>query len=148
MPPTPTYDGEPYADRTGSRVLPPYLIREVDGVKIGIIGFTTDRGPQVVGRGVTQGVRFTKGDAELKEFVTLLREREQVALVVVISELGLSNNIRLAEHTPGIDVILSSDMHEVTASPSSLAPSTVITEVGQDGQVDRRTEFDGRRTVV
>src|SRR5215470_16636879 len=129
------YDGEPYAHRSGSRVLPPYLIREIDGVKIGIIGFTTDRGPQVVGRGVTKGVRFTKGDAELKELVPLLREREQVALVVVISELGLSNNIRLAEQTPGIDVILSSDMHEITNKPVVTRTNTVITEVGQDGQV-------------
>src|SRR5215470_11621445 len=129
------YDGEPYADRSGNRVLPPYLIRKVDGVKIGIIGFTTDRGPQVVGRGVTRGVRFTKGDAELKELVPLLREREQVALVVVISELGLSNNIRLAEQTPGVDVILSSDMHELTNKPVVTSNNTVITEVGQDGQV-------------
>jgi len=129
------FDGEPYADRSGSRVLPPYLIREVDGVKIGIIGFTTDRGPQVVGRAVTKGVRFTKGDAELKELVPLLREREQVALVVVISELGLSNNIRLAEQTPGIDVILSSDMHEITGKPVVTRTNTLVTEVGQDGQV-------------
>jgi sulfur-oxidizing protein SoxB len=129
------FDGEPYADRSGSRVLPPYLIREVDGVKIGIIGFTTDRGPQVVGRAVTRGVRFTKGDAELKELVPLLREREQVALVVMISELGLSNNIRLAEQTPGIDVILSSDMHEITGKPVVTRTNTLITEVGQDGQV-------------
>src|SRR6266550_1442138 len=129
------FDGEPYADRSGSRVLPPYLIREVDGVKIGIIGFTTDRGPQVVGRAVTKGVRFTKGDAELKELVPLLHEREQVALVVVISELGLSNNIRLAEQTPGIDVILSSDMHEITGKPVVTRTNTLVTEVGQDGQV-------------
>src|SRR5215470_1076004 len=129
------YDGEPYADRSGSRVLPPYLIREVDGVKIGIIGFTTDRGPQVVGRSVTKGVRFTKGDAELKELVPLLREREQVALVIVISELGLSNNIRLAEQTPGIDAILSSDMHEITGKPVVTSTNTVISEVGQDGQL-------------
>src|SRR5215468_1128615 len=128
------YDGEPYADRSGSRVLPPYLIRAVDGVTIGIISFTTDRGPQVVGRAVTRGVRFTKGDAELKELVTLLREGEQVALVIMISELGLSNNIRLAEQTPGIDVILSSDMHEITGKPFVTRTNTVITEVGQDGQ--------------
>ena len=129
------YDGEPYADRAGSRVLNPYLIREVDGVKVGIIGFTTDRGPQVVGRAVTRGVRFTKGDAELKELVPLLREREQVALVIVISELGLSNNIRLAEQTPGIDVILSSDMHEIATKPVVTSTNTIISEVGQDGQV-------------
>ena len=129
------FDGEPYADRAGSRVLPPYIIREIDGVKIGILGFTTDRGPQVVGRGVTKGVRFTKGDAELKEFVAVLREKEKVALIIMMSELGLSNNIRLAEQTPGIDVILSSDMHEITREPVVTSTKTVITEVGQDGQV-------------
>src|SRR5436309_5366056 len=129
------YDGEPYADRSGSRVLNPYLTREVNGVKVGIIGFTTDRGPQVVGRAVTRGVRFTKGDQELKELVPLLREREQVALVIMISELGLSNNIRLAEQTPGIDVILSSDMHEITSKPVVTSTNTIISEVGQDGQV-------------
>ena len=129
------FEGEPYADRTGSRVLPPYIIREIDGVKIGILGFTTDRGPQVVGRGVTKGVRFTKGDAELKEFVALLREKEKVALIIMMSELGLSNNIRLAEQNPGVDVILSSDMHEITREPVVTGTKTVIAEVGQDGQV-------------
>ena len=129
------YEGEPYAAQSGSRLLPPYLIRDIDGVKVGILGFTTDRGPQVVGRGVTKGVRFTKGDSELKEFVKILREREQVALVVVISELGLSNNIRLAEQVSGVDVILSSDMHEITRQPVVTDTKTLVAEVGQDGQV-------------
>jgi sulfur-oxidizing protein SoxB len=129
------YEGETYAGRAGSRVLPPYIIREIDGVKIGILGFTSDRGPQVVGRGVTKGVRFTKGDAELKELVTLLREKEKVALVIMMSELGLSNKIRLAEQTPGVDVILSSDMHEITREPVVTSTKTLIAEVGQDGQV-------------
>jgi S-sulfosulfanyl-L-cysteine sulfohydrolase len=129
------YEGEPFADRAGSRVLPPYIIREIDGVKIGIVGFTTDRGPQVVGRGVTKGVRFTKGDGELKELVKLLREQENVALVVMMSELGIANNIRLAEQTAGVDVILSSDMHEITREPVVTGSKTIIAEVGQDGQV-------------
>jgi 2',3'-cyclic-nucleotide 2'-phosphodiesterase (5'-nucleotidase family) len=129
------YEGEPYAAQSGNRLLPPYLIRDIDGVKVGILGFTTDRGPQVVGRGVTKGVRFTKGDSELKEFVKVLREREQVALVVVISELGLSNNIRLAEQVPGVDVILSSDMHEITRQPVVTGTKALVAEVGQDGQV-------------
>ncbi len=129
------FDGEPYADRKDTRVLPPYLIRDIGGVKIGILGFTTDRGPQVVGRAVSKGIRFTKGDAELKEFVAVLREQEKVALVVMLSELGLSNNIRLAEAVPGVDVILSSDMHEITREPVITSTKTLIAEVGQDGQV-------------
>jgi len=129
------YDGEPYASQAGQRLLPPYLIRDIDGVKVGILGFTTDRGPQVVGLGVTKGVYFSKGDAELKEFVNTLREREKVALVLMISELGISNNIRLAEQTPGVDVVLSSDMHEITRVPVVTSNGTLVTEVGQDGQV-------------
>src|SRR5262245_8990853 len=141
------YDGEPYAAQSGNRLLPPYLIRDISGVKVGILGFTTDRGPQVVGRGVTRGVRFTKGDAELKEFVGILRERENVALVVVISEIGLSNNIRRAEQTPGVDVILSSDMHEITRTPVMTTNGALIAEVGQDGQVlgELNLTIDGGR---
>jgi sulfur-oxidizing protein SoxB len=129
------YDGEPYAAQAGQRLLPPYLIRDIDGVKVGVLGFTTDRGPQVVGLGVTKGIYFSKGDAELKEFVNALREREKVALVLMISELGISNNIRLAEQTAGVDVILSSDMHEITRAPVVTSNGTLVTEVGQDGQV-------------
>lgn len=129
------YDGDPYADRKGERVLPPYVVREVNGVRVGILGFTTDRGPQVVGRAVTQGVRFTKGDEEVPAFVRLLREEERVALVVMISELGIANNIRIAEATPGIDVILSADMHEISRDPVITRTGTLVIEAGQDGQV-------------
>ena len=125
------FDGEPYADKTGERVLPPYAIKQIDGIRVGILGFTTERGPKVVGAEVVQGFRFTKGDAEMAEFVPLLRE--QVDVLVVISELGLANNIRLAEANPGIDVILSSDMHEETPEPVMTSTGTLIVEEGQDG---------------
>src|SRR5262245_53597173 len=35
------YAGEPYADRTGRRVFPPFTVREINGVKVGLLGFTT-----------------------------------------------------------------------------------------------------------
>lgn len=43
----------------------------------------------MVGRRVTEGFRFTKGDAEVRAFVSLLRNLEKVELVVMLSELGL-----------------------------------------------------------
>ncbi len=125
------FDGEPYANKTGERVLPPYAIEQIDGIRVGILGFTTERGPKVIGAEVVQGFRFTKGDAEMAEFVPLLRD--QVDVLIVISELGLANNIRLAEANPGIDVILSSDMHEETPEPVVTTTGTLIVEEGQDG---------------
>lgn len=129
------FDGEPYAARSGQNVLPPFLVREIGGLRVGIIGLTTRRGPQVVGTGVTRGFRFTGGDVEVPRLLKMLREERQVDLVFMLSEQELANNIRLAEDNPGIDAIFSSDMHEVTRKPIVTRSGTVIVEEGQDGTV-------------
>lgn len=125
----------PYLDRAGERVLPPYRIIEVGGARIGILGFTTDRGPQAIGDQATRGFVFTKGDREVETLVPHLRQVEKVDAVIMISELGLANNVRLADAHRGIDVILSSDMHEETARPVVSRHRTIIVEEGQDGSV-------------
>jgi 2',3'-cyclic-nucleotide 2'-phosphodiesterase (5'-nucleotidase family) len=127
------YDGEPYADRGGQHVLPPFLVRDIGGLRVGFIGLTTRRGPQVVGTTVTKGFRFTGGDAEVPLYLRVLRDKIKVDLVVMLSEQELANNVRLAEANPGIDVILSSDMHEITRKPIVTRTGTVIVEEGQDG---------------
>lgn len=123
----------PYPTMGGQRVLPPYFIKQVGNLKIGVMGFTTDRGPQVVGSAVTKGFRFTKGDAEVAQLLPILRNVENVDIVVMLSELGLANNIRLSEANPGIDVILSSDMHEETKEAIVTRTGTIVVEEGQDG---------------
>ena len=127
----------PYADKAGQRVLPPYVIKYVGGVKVGILGLTTDRGPQVVGSSVTKGFYFMKNgtevDAVVAQLVKELREVHKVDVLVMASEMGLANNIRLAEKIAGIDVVMSSDMHEETLEPVITAGGTLIIEEGQDG---------------
>jgi 2',3'-cyclic-nucleotide 2'-phosphodiesterase (5'-nucleotidase family) len=134
----------------GDYVLPPYTVKDLDGVKVGILGFTTDRGPQVVGSAVTAGLCFLSSapgssgtpdvsqvEAELRAQVAKLRAVEGVDLVVMLSELGLANNSLLAERNNGIDVILSSDMHEETRDPVVVSTpnggKTLVVEEGQDG---------------
>ena len=141
------YDGEPYAALTGKRVLPPFVVRQVGGLRVGILGLTTRRGPQVVGLAVTKGFQLTNGDAEVPMFLKILREEHKVDVVVMLSEQELANNIRLAEANPGIDVVLSSDMHEVTRKPIVARTGTVLVEEGQDGTVVgelRLTVRDGK----
>jgi hypothetical protein len=149
-------DKEEYASMAGKRVLPPFIIKEVNGIKVGILGFTTDRGPQVVGSAVTKGFRFSKSEPgsakvadsdvseverELQQQIGVLRNEHKVDFLIVASELGLANNILLANRNEGIDVILSSDMHEETHKPVVSSKGTVIVEEGQDGTMLGELDF-------
>lgn len=145
------YDGPPYATKTGERVLPPYWITHVNGLKVGFIGYTSSRGPQAVKTEITRGFRLTEGEAEFPEFIHILRDIKQVDLLVVISELGLAANIDLSNRHPGVDVILSSDMHETTPHAIRTHTGTWVVDEGQDGQVLNEMtlrKHDGRVSLV
>ena len=152
------YDGvanPAYAALNGQPVIPKYKIITKNGVKVGVLGFTTDRGPQVVGTAVTMGFRFLRSEpgsagiagsdasqVEVELQARIAELRPQVDLLVVASELGLANNIVLAERNPGIDVVLSSDMHEETRQPFVTSTGTLIVEEGQDGTMIGELEFE------
>lgn len=154
------YTGQaPFTDKApGERLVPPYVVKKIGGIKVGFMGFTTNRGPQVVGSKVTQGVVFSAGEGitlpngtvippEVPELISTLRNVEGVDLVVMLSELGLAGNLRLAEKYPGIDIVFSSDMHEETNVAVVASTGTILVEEGEDGaQVgELEIEFkDGR----
>ncbi len=128
----------PYPSKAGQRVMPPYIIKQIGDLKVGLLGFTNNRGPTVVGSRVIKGFKLTSGDSEVAELVPYLRDVEHVDIVIMLSELGLAKNMRIAETNPGIDVIVSSDMHEMTrqavvATNLQTGGKTIVVEEGQDG---------------
>ena len=155
-------------NRTGTRPVAPYKIKTIGKVKVGILGLTTDRGPQVVGTAVTTGLCFLRNgddvfvtdpvtgvttqtvggvDSEVAFQIDQLRNVEGVALVVMASEMGLANNIRLAQKIDGIDVILSADMHEETSNAvvavnTTTGRKTIVVEEGQDGTMMGKLEIE------
>lgn len=131
---------QPNGKPNAQRVLPPYAVRYVNGVKIGLIGCTTSRGPQVVGKWVTEGFEFTDCSNEVKKFAKKLRLLEQVDLLLLLSEIEIGRNIQIIKSLGAdehIDIVLNSDMHEEAAQPIAVTDSagnkTWIIEAGQDG---------------
>jgi len=122
-----------YAKMAGTRVLKPWAIREIGGLRVGIIGLTADRGPQAISTRIMEGFYLTPGEEELANAVPLLRNEEHVDLVVLISERGLGPNLELVETIPGVDIVLSSDMHEETHRVLVAKSGTLLVEEGQDG---------------
>jgi 2',3'-cyclic-nucleotide 2'-phosphodiesterase (5'-nucleotidase family) len=122
------------------RVLPPYSIKQVGDVKVGILGLTTARAIAAVGASVTQNYQFTDSKTEVPCFVDRLRNVEKVDVVVMISEMEMARDIQIAEtNASNPDVILNSDMHERTTEPIVVTRAdgsqTLIVEQGQDGTV-------------
>jgi hypothetical protein len=81
--------------------------------------------------------------------IPVLRAMEKVEPVVMISELGPANNIGLAKIFAGIEVILSSDMHEETRAPVVTGNGTILIEEGQDDTMlsELRLKVINRRVV-
>ncbi len=116
---------------TGRRVFPPYLIREVGGVRIGLIGFTDPDVPERQPPSYSKGLIFD-GAEVLPPVIDELRHREKVDLVVLLNHVGLPKAIGLAETLPGVDLVLSGDTHERTYQPI-VRGKTWVVEPGSFG---------------
>ncbi len=127
------YPLTPYPQKAGRRVLPSHLIKQMGDIKVGIVGLTAERGPQSVSPFLMDGFYLSPGEEELAEAISLLKKEDKVDLIILISERGLSSNLDIAERIPGVDIILSSDMHEETREVLQTKSGTLIIEEGQDG---------------
>ena len=97
----------------GKPVLPAYQMLERNGTKIAVIGITASIVPQQADTfNIT--FRFTPGVEELPGLIKKVKEEEGAELIVVQSELGLSQNIKIAQSFEDIDVMYSAHTHEVT----------------------------------
>lgn len=122
-----------YHTGTSNLLLPPYFVQNVNGVKIGVLGLSSERAINALGPFVTTGIDFTAHAAEVPVYVDILKNKEKVDLIVLVSEFGIAKNVLIANDNPDIDVVLSSDMHEETPRAVVAESGAIVSEVGQDG---------------
>lgn len=110
----------------------PTMVREVGGVKIGLIGITSPIVSETMPKKFGAGLRFDDGQATLPDCINSLRHKEKVDLVVVISHLGFPQEVKLVEEIDGIDILLSGHTHNRLAKPARVG-KTIIIQSGFDG---------------
>lgn len=103
----------------GELIFPPYHIWHSNGIKIGFIGYTDPLVPLRQSPNYSKGIIYTKPEENLAHYVDVLRNQEQCSSVMVISHLGLSQQIHLANQPEceGVDYILGGDTHERVRKP-------------------------------
>ncbi|MDI6855100.1 MAG: metallophosphatase [Deltaproteobacteria bacterium] len=104
--------------------LKPFVIKEVGGIKIGIIGVVT---PEIVEYDQPEkiaGITFAPAAATVSKFLTALKP--QVDLMIVLSHLGYKADRKLAEAVPGIDVIVGGHSHTKLPEPVRIGGTIIV----------------------
>ncbi|CAN1555707.1 UshA 5'-nucleotidase/2',3'-cyclic phosphodiesterase and related esterases [Spirosomataceae bacterium] len=105
--------------KKGELIFQPYQIVNKLGAKIGILGYTDPLVPLRQSPLYSKGIVYTKPEDNLKEYVELLKEQEQCDFIIILSHLGLSQQIALGNHPhcKGVDYIFGADTHERVRKP-------------------------------
>jgi 2',3'-cyclic-nucleotide 2'-phosphodiesterase (5'-nucleotidase family) len=123
--------------------LPPYLIREVNGLRIGIIGLACPQTPQYSSEGKLGKARFLtipEMQSRTREIVDHLKDRNnprKVDLVLALTHLGYRDDrnpfddVELARQVKGIDIILGGHSHRRTGEAFKIEGTD--TYYAQDG---------------
>lgn len=115
-----------YRKDTNELVFPPYTIKKVNGLKIGVIGIAATIVDKTMPEKFSEGVFLTSGIEELPQAIKEVKEKHDVDLVVVNSHLGYPQDLRMAEETDGIDVYLSAHTHNRVYHPAVVNDTLVI----------------------
>jgi len=127
----------------------PYIVKELAGVRIGIIGLTTPGVPHWDNPPNYAGLEFHEPLAEARKWVPLLRDQEKADIVVIAMHMGLSEDLRtgevrpgqvpnenqaiaIAKEVPGVDVIFMGHTHRDV--PSLYINGVLLTQANHWGR--------------
>ena len=125
----------------GQPFLPPTIVLERGGVRVGMIGISSDIVPLMY-EGLAVGLDFLSGETAYRDLINhhaAALRGEGADIVVVMSELGIQKDYRLAQiiDVGAVDVIFSAHTHETAYEPLSSSSGALVVEAGNDGYLGR-----------
>lgn len=98
-----------YETKTKKTLLPPYKIFVKNGLKIAVIGITTQETPVVTHPKNVKGLEFENPSVTLSKLIPNIRKKADI--VLVLSHCGYQEDKELAKTVPGIDIIVGGHSH-------------------------------------
>ena len=120
------------ANVQGLPELKPYVIKDVAGLKIAIIGVVTEDTLVATHPKNVAGLTFLSVSETIEKYVKELRSK--VDLIIVLSHIGYSADMMLAHKMKGIDVIVGGHSHTKT-DKHMLIGETIIVQAWEHGLV-------------
>jgi 2',3'-cyclic-nucleotide 2'-phosphodiesterase (5'-nucleotidase family) len=111
--------------------LKPYIIKEVKGIKVAIVGAVTEDIPATTHPRNVVGLKFPSPIDMVEKYVKELRENTDV--VIVLSHSGYPADRILAEKVKGIDVIVGGHSHAKITKPVNVG-NTIVVQAWEHGK--------------
>ncbi|QQY79959.1 5'-nucleotidase [Keratinibaculum paraultunense] len=118
----------------GTKDLEEYIIKEIDGVKVGIFGLATEETKYKSNPKNTEGINITSPVDTAKEMVNKLKE-EKVDIIIALTHIGLDEgsvpkSSDIADKVEGIDIIIDGHSHTVLEE-GKMVGNTLIAQAGE-----------------
>lgn len=130
-----------YHEDTGQLAYPSHLVKEVAGLRVGLVGLASNIVDKTMPPSFGKGLRFTDGRRELPTVVEQLRQGEKVDLVILISHLGFPQDMQLLSEVSGVGVCLSGHTHNRLRRPA-LQGRTIVIQSGSHGSFVGRLDVE------
>jgi sulfur-oxidizing protein SoxB len=127
----------------GEPVFKPYVVRELGGVRVGVLGQAFPYTPISHPRKFVPDLSFGIRDEQMQKHVDELRGGERADAVVLLSHNGVAVDLKLAERVRGIDVILGGHTHDGIPRPIKVG-NTLVVNSGAHGKFLSRLDLDVR----
>lgn len=131
----------------GEPIFKPYTVRELGGIKVGVIGQAFPYTPISHPLRFVPSVSFGIRDEAIQRLIDKLRAQEKVDLTVLLSHNGLATDLKLATRVRGLDVILGGHTHDGQPRPIQVG-NTLVVNSGAHGKFLSRLDLDVRAGKV
>jgi sulfur-oxidizing protein SoxB len=141
-----TYDGRGLYDEDTGHAFQPYVIREVGGARICIVGQafprTANANPQEFFPDWSFGLR----EDDMIELVEGIREEQKPDAIVLLSHNGMDVDIKMAERVPGLNAVFGGHTHDGVPKPVKVknveGNECWVTNAGSNGKFLGVMDFD------
>jgi len=134
----------------GDAVFEPYVLREMNGVPVAIIGQAFPYTPIANPKHMIPDWSFGIQDENMQKIVDEVRAKG-AQVVVVLSHNGMDVDLKMAARVTGIDAILGGHTHDGVPAPvivKNRIGQTLVTNAGSNGKFLAVLDFDVRQGKV
>ena len=134
----------------GDQVFKPYVIKNINGVNVAIVGQAFPYTPIANPRHLVPDWSFGIQDENMQKWVDEARAKG-AQVVVVLSHNGMDVDLKMASRVTGIDAIFGGHTHDGVPQPAQVRNAkgmTLVTNAGSNGKFLGVMDFDVRNGKI